>query len=104
MLLYTLINGKGCLGHRVFIFLFCLQIYKENFQKLSSGHPSEHSCNVITRYILGKGEHGKKKIAVMMVFKQCILYSRKKVITKRLAQIIIHEFSELVNKLLCKCS
>lgn len=46
----------------------------------------------------------EKKIAVMMVFKQCILYSRKKVITKRLAQIIIHEFSELLNKLLCKCS
>lgn len=60
MLLYTLINGKGCLGYRVFPFLFYLQIYKENFQKLSSGHPSEHSCNVIIRYILGKREHGKK--------------------------------------------
>lgn len=60
MLLYTLINGKGCLGHRVFIFLFCLQIYKENFENLSSGYPSEHSCNVITRYILGKREHGNK--------------------------------------------
>lgn len=63
MLLYTLFNGKGCLGHRVFIFLFYLQIYKENFQKLSSGHLLEHSCNVITRYILGKREHGKKDSA-----------------------------------------
>lgn len=60
MLFYTLINGKGCLSHRGFIFLFCLWIYKENFQKSSSGLPSEHSCNVITRYILGKREHGKK--------------------------------------------
>lgn len=60
MLLYTLINGKDCLSRRVFIFLFCLQIYKENFQKLSSGHPSEHSCNVITRYRLGKREDRKK--------------------------------------------
>jgi len=42
------------------MFLFCLQIYNENFQKLSSGLPSEHSCSVFVRYILEKREHGKK--------------------------------------------
>lgn len=52
------------MGCRVFIFLFCLQIYKENFQKLSSGLPSECSCNVIVRYILEKREHGKKKDSI----------------------------------------
>lgn len=52
--------------------------------------------------MLEKREHGKKEDSNDDGFQITFLYSKKTVITEKLAQIIVHEFFEILSKL-CKC-